>query len=145
MSIIDKANGLNHWSVGIALLGIILSLAPAATEIGVGISAIGVAYYAASKGRLPAWCILSALPILGALSSLIILTMLSPHHHLRSRKPFMKIVLSPLLWLVLLLLLSILAWWAFNPSAAAYKTKTYRQKAAAVSLFGCTMSVSQLL
>jgi hypothetical protein len=131
--------------VGIALLGIILSLAPSATEIGVGISAIGSVYYAASKKRLPAWSILSALPILGTLSALIILTMLNPHQLLRNRKPFMKIVLSPLLWSALLLLFSILVWVAFNPSAAAYKAKTYRQTAAVVSMFGCTISVLQLL
>jgi hypothetical protein len=128
MSIIDKARALNHWSVGVAFLGIIFSLAPAATEIGAGISAVGVVCYAAKKRRYPAWGLLSALPVLGALSALILLTVLPPRPSPEEHRPFPAgWLFSPLLWATVFFLFSVLAWVNFNPSAVNYKPRAYKQ------------------
>ncbi len=126
MSIIDRAGALNHWSAGIAFLGIVFSLAPAATEIGAGISAIGVVYYAAKRRRHPAWGLLSALPVLGALSALILLTVLPPLPEADRLAPE-RWLFSPLLWAAVFFLFSLIAWVNFNPSAVGYKSRTHKQ------------------
>jgi len=128
MSLTDKARALNHWSAGIALLGTVLSLAPAAREIGAGISAIGIAYYAASRRRHPAWGALCVLSIPGALSALILLTVLPPGPSpVGPRFWPARGLFSPFLWAVLFFLLSVAVWVNWNPSAVAYKSRAYRQ------------------
>jgi hypothetical protein len=128
MSVTDKARALNHWSVGIAFLGVIFSLAPAATEIGAGISAVGIVYYAAKRRRHPAWGLLSALPVLGALSALILLTVLPPRPSPEESRPVpARWLFSPLLWAAVFFLFSLLAWVNYNPSAVGYKSRAYKQ------------------
>jgi hypothetical protein len=128
MSVKDKARALDHWSVGIAFLGIIFSLAPAATEIGAGISAVGIVYYAAKRRRHPAWGLLSALPILGALSALILLTVLPPRPSPEESRPVpARWLFSPLLRAAVFFLFSVLVWVNFNPSAMGCKSRAYKK------------------
>lgn len=126
MSITDIARALNHWGAGIAFLGILFSLAPAAAEIGCGISAVGTAYYAAHKRRHPAWGALCVLPFLGALSALTLLAILPPPPETDGPVPA-RWLRSPHLWAAVLFLLFLAAWMNFNPSAAFHKSKAVKQ------------------
>ena len=119
----EGVKGLNHWSVGMALLGMAFSLAPSALEIGVGLSAIGILFYAVRKRHYPFWCLLSSVPVLGTLMALIALTIL-PCRVAVDGPPScpVRFFFSPLLWTVVILLLSILAWMTLNPAAVFYRT-----------------------
>jgi len=128
MSFTDRARALNHWSAGIAFLGMVLSLAPAAMEIGAGISAVGIACYAASRRRHPAWGFACLLPILGALAALIVLTVLAPGlSQAGTRSWAARAWFSPLLWAALFFFLSVTVWMNWNPSAVMYKSKAGEQ------------------
>ncbi len=48
-SVLSWFKGVNHWSFGIALFGFLLSVSPSAMEPGIGLSAVGVAYFAAHR------------------------------------------------------------------------------------------------
>jgi polyferredoxin len=128
VSFTEKARALNHWSAGLVFLGMILSLAPAAMEIGAGISAVGIACYAASRRRHPAWGFACFLPVLGALAALIVLTILSPGLSPVEDRPWPERAwFSPLLWTALFLFLSVAVWMNWNPSAVTYKSKAWKQ------------------
>ena len=53
-------------------------ISPGLQELGLGVSAVGVAFYAASKGRTPAWSVFSFIPFLGTLFILVMLAILPP-------------------------------------------------------------------
>jgi|GEM_PF-3420051 len=126
MSFTAKARSINHWGAGIAILGLIFSLAPAATEVGCGISAVGIAYFAASRRRHPLWGALCIIPILGALSALTLLAILPPPPE-DERAGHSGWLLSPHLWAALLFIFFLVAWMNLNPSAVFYRAKAVKQ------------------
>jgi len=130
VNILEKVKNLNHWSAGIALLGLFFSLAPAATEVGIGVSAIGVSHYAAHRRRHPIWGALCALPVLGTLLALALLTFVRPSPLRKENRLVLERALShPLLWSAVFFVCAMVAWAAFNPSAKAYRGKAHRQSA----------------
>ena len=120
-------------SVGVAVLGIIVFCSPSLTELGLGISAIGVAFYAASKGRHPAWGVFPLLPVLGTLVVLVVLNVLRPKDRAtadalsRGR----RLLRHPLVWAIPFLLVAVVAWQTCNPSATSYRNRAYNAAAEA--------------
>ncbi len=132
-SISSWFKGVNHWSFGIAFLGILFSVSPSLMEPGVGLSAVGVAFFAAHRGRYPAWCVLCLLPCLGAIVALIALATLKPFDRTETEPlSFMrKLIRHPLLFAIPLLVGSIFVWKYQNPSSTEYQIRAYNHQARA--------------
>ena len=122
-----KFKGANHWSVGIALLGMFLYVSPSLTFLGVGISAIGVAFYAASKGRVPVYSVFSLLPVFGTLAALIVLTLLSPkdRNDVETLSRAQRMIRVPAIWAAVLVMVSVLIWLSQNPPVTRYQMRSY--------------------
>lgn len=76
----DKARKLKYWGLGLIGLGMAIQFASVlepsllkAQWIGLGVGAIGLAFYAKSMGRSLAWCGVAILPFVGPLLGLLIL------------------------------------------------------------------------
>jgi len=127
MSLSTKLKDANHWSVGIALLGMFLYVSPSLTFLGVGISAIGVAFYAASRGRVPVYSVFTLLPVFGTLAALIVLTLLSPkdRNEVEALSRAQRLIRVPALWAVVLVMMSVLIWLSQNPPVTRYQVRSY--------------------
>jgi len=123
----SKLKGANHWSVGVALVGMFLYVSPSLTFLGVGISAIGVAFYAASKGRVPAYSVFSLLPVFGTLAALIVLTFLSPkdRNKVEVLSRAQRLIRVPAIWAAVLLIVSAVVWLSQNPPVTRYQMRSY--------------------
>jgi len=112
MAFSSKLKAANHWSVGVALLGMFLYVSPSLTFLGVGISAIGVAFYAASRGRVPAYSMFSLLPVFGTLAALIVLTLLAPkdRNEVEALSRAQRLIRFPAIWAAALLMVSVIVW-----------------------------------
>ena len=127
MFLSTKLKGANHWSVGIALLGMFLYVSPSLTFLGVGISAIGVAFYAASRGRVPVYSVFSLVPVFGTLAALIVLTFLSSkdRNEADALSRAQRLIRVPAIWAAALLAVSVVVWLSQNPPATHYAMRSY--------------------
>ena len=131
MSLSTKLKDANHWSVGIALLGMFLYVSPSLTFLGVGISAIGVAFYAASRGRVPAYSVLSLLPVFGTLAALIVLTLLSPkdRNEVEALSRVQRLIRVPAIWAAVIVMVSALILFLQNPPMILLQMRVYNSSA----------------
>jgi len=127
MAFSSKLKAANHWSVGVALLGMFLYVSPSLTFLGVGISAIGVAFYAASRGRVPAYSMFSLLPVFGTLAALIVLTLLAPkdRNEVEALSRAQRLIRFPAIWAAALLMVSVIVWLSQNPPVTRYQMRSY--------------------
>ncbi len=132
-AISSRFKSINHWSFGVALLGILLSVSPSAMEPGIGLSAVGVAFFAAHRVRYPAWCVLCLLPCLGAIIALILLATLRPlERTVTEPLPFMQRLIGyPWIFAIPFLIGSIFVWKHQNPSITEYQVRAHNNQAKA--------------
>lgn len=121
----SRLRAVNHWSVGLTLIGAIMWMSPALSQLGITASAVGAVFYARRNGRIPLWALPCLLPVIGALVVLIVLTILPAAEKPAQAPIWRKILYHPAPWALPILAAGFLAWSTSNPSITMYRAAAH--------------------
>ncbi len=131
LSLRHKVDSKKSFGIAFSLFGMLMFISPGLQELGLGVSAVGVAFYAASKGRTPAWSVFSFVPFLGTLVILVMLAFLPPKDQAATGILSLgrRLLLHPLTWAIPLFLGTMVYFINHNPSFTMYRTRSYNSLA----------------